>query len=59
LLSDLDLTSEDIDEIVMVGGTTRMPQIRSVVRQRLPTAEMNTHIDPDITVAYGAASVID
>jgi molecular chaperone DnaK (HSP70) len=59
LLSDLDLTSEDIDEIVMVGGTTRMPQIRSLVRQTLPTAAMNTHIDPDITVAYGAASVID
>ena len=38
LLSDLDLTSEDIDEIVMVGGTTRMPQIRSLVRQTLLTA---------------------
>jgi molecular chaperone DnaK (HSP70) len=59
LLRDLDLTSEDIDEIVMVGGTTRMPQIRSLERQTLPTAAMNTHIDPDITVAYGAASVID
>lgn len=59
LLSDLDLTTVDIDEIVMVGGTTRMPQIRSLVRQTLPTAAMNTHIDPDITVAYGAASVID
>jgi molecular chaperone DnaK (HSP70) len=59
LLSDLDLTSDDIDEIVMVGGTTRMPQIRTLVRQTLPTAAMNTHIDPDITVAYGAASVID
>jgi molecular chaperone DnaK (HSP70) len=59
LLHDLDSTSVDIDEIVMVGGTTRMPQIRSLVRNTLPTAAMNTHIDPDITVAYGAASVTD
>ncbi len=60
LRDDLDLlTSEDVDEIVMVGGTTRMPQIRSLVRQTLPTAALNTHIDPDITVAYVAASVID
>lgn len=59
LLKDLDLTSKDINEVVMVGGTTRMPQIRNLVRQALPTAQLNTHIDPDITVAYGAASVID
>jgi molecular chaperone DnaK (HSP70) len=57
LLSDLDLTLEDIDEIVMVGGTTRMPQIRILVRQTLPTAAVNTRIDPYITVAFGAASV--
>jgi len=59
LLHDLDLTEHDIDEVVMVGGTSRMPQIRSLVRQVLPSATLNTHIDPDITVAYGAASVID
>lgn len=59
LLDDLDLTSNDIDEVVMVGGTTRMPQIRALVRGLLSTSQLNTHIDPDITVAYGAASVID
>ena len=59
LLRDLDLTPADIDEVVLVGGTTRMPQIRSLVGQALPSSELNTHIDPDITVAYGAASVID
>jgi molecular chaperone DnaK (HSP70) len=49
----MDSILEDIDEIVMDGGTTRMPKIRSLVlRQTLPTAAMNTHIDPDITVAY-------
>jgi molecular chaperone DnaK (HSP70) len=59
LLKDLQLKTGDIDEVVMVGGTTRMPQIRNLVRKVLPDSEMNTHIDPDITVAYGAASVID
>mmetsp|Transcript_10535 Transcript_10535/g.23304 ORF Transcript_10535/g.23304 Transcript_10535/m.23304 type:complete len:733 (-) Transcript_10535:1773-3971(-) len=59
LLQDLDLTEDDIDEVVMVGGTSRMPQIRDLVKKVLPSAALNTHIDPDITVAYGAASVID
>lgn len=59
LLKDLDLTGSDIDEIVLVGGTTRMPQIRKLVQAALPESQLNTHIDPDITVAFGAASVID
>jgi molecular chaperone DnaK (HSP70) len=59
LLQDLTLRPDEIDEIVMVGGTTRMPQIRELVRGAFSTAQLNTHIDPDITVAYGAASVID
>jgi len=60
LLHDLDLTATDIDEVVMVGGTTRMTKIRDLVHAEFPNIEtLNTHIDPDITVAYGAASVID
>jgi molecular chaperone DnaK (HSP70) len=59
VLNDLDLRTDDIDEVVMVGGTTRMPQIRELVRKALPLSQLNTRIDPDITVAYGAASVID
>jgi molecular chaperone DnaK (HSP70) len=48
-----------MDEVVMVGGTTRMPIVRQLVHAALPQAKLNTHIDPDITVAYGAASVMD
>jgi molecular chaperone DnaK (HSP70) len=60
LLRDLDLQSSDIDEVVLVGGTTRMPQIRQLVQKAFGwEGKLNTHIDPDITVAYGAASVID
>jgi hypothetical protein len=50
LVEDLTLQMKEIDEIVMVGGTTRMPQIRELVRQAFPDAQLNTHIDPDITV---------
>jgi molecular chaperone DnaK (HSP70) len=60
LLHDLTLEPSDIDEVVMVGGTTRMPQIRTLVQEQFPHIDaLNTHIDPDLTVAYGAASVID
>ncbi|KAL3807163.1 hypothetical protein ACHAXA_011364 [Cyclostephanos tholiformis] len=59
LLKDLALRTDEIDEVVMVGGTTRMPQIRELVRNELRKERLNTHIDPDLTVAYGAASVID
>jgi molecular chaperone DnaK (HSP70) len=60
LLRDLNIQShDDIQEIVMVGGTTRMPQIRQLVQMTFPHSQMNIHIDPDLTVAYGAASVID
>ena len=59
LLKDLNLKKEEIDEVVMVGGTTRMPQIRELVRLEMGKERLNTHIDPDLTVAYGAASVID
>ena len=59
LLRDLGLRKDEINEVVMVGGTTRMPQIRELVRIELEKDKLNTHIDPDLTVAYGAASVID
>lgn len=60
LLEDLSLKRDEIDEIVMVGGTTRIPEIRRRVQEELgQSASLNTSIDPDITVAHGAASVID
>jgi molecular chaperone HscC len=51
---DADLEPHQFDAIVMVGGATRMPMVRSLVARlfgRLPLI----HIDPDTTVALGAA----
>jgi len=59
LLEETGLTTDDINEVVMVGGTTRMPAIRELVRTILGVHRLNIEIDPDLTIAYGAASVVD
>lgn len=58
LLDDLGMSTNDVDEIVLVGGTTRIPKIKQKLKDYFGK-ELNDHIDPDVTVAYGAASVLD
>ena len=53
-LTDAKLTPEDVDEVVLVGGSTRIPAVRQLVQQafgRVPHTELN----PDEVVALGAA----
>ena len=52
------MSKDDIDEIVLVGGTTRIPLVKQQLREFFGK-DLNDHIDPDVTVAYGAASVLD
>src|SRR5271163_4386602 len=57
-LADASLKTEDIDEVVLVGGSTRVPLVRRMVEQffgRRPHAELN----PDEVVALGAAVQAD
>lgn len=58
LLEELEMSREDVDEVVLVGGSTRIPRVKQMLREYFGK-ELNDHIDPDITVAYGAASIID
>ena len=58
LLGELGMQREEIDEVVLVGGSTRLPQVKAALRAFFGK-ELNDHIDPDITVAYGAASIVD
>lgn len=58
LLGDLDMSREDIDEVVLVGGSTRIPLIKRQLKDYFGKP-LNDHIDPDVTVAYGAASILD
>jgi molecular chaperone DnaK (HSP70) len=53
------MATSEIDEVVMVGGTTRIPKVREMLRVHLKVESLNTHIDPDVTVAVGAACVVD
>ena len=53
-LSDAKLTANDISEILLVGGSTRMPAVLDIVKKLLGK-EPNRSINPDESVAIGAA----
>ncbi len=53
-IKDAGVTVEDIDEVVMVGGSTRIPLVRSAV-ERLFRSKPHTELNPDEVVALGAA----
>ena len=53
-LSDAGVTVDQIDEVVLVGGSTRIPLVRQAVRN-LFKAEPHTELNPDEVVALGAA----
>jgi molecular chaperone HscA len=57
-LRDAKLTPHEVDGVVLVGGSTRMPQVRAAVAQ-LFGREPFTGIDPDQAVAIGAAIQAD
>jgi chaperone protein DnaK len=53
-LQDADLTKEQIDKIVLVGGSTRIPAVRELIQDVLDK-EPNQGLNPDEVVALGAA----
>lgn len=53
-LADAGLTSNDIDDVILVGGSTRMPMVQQLVRS-LIDLEPNQGVNPDEVVAVGAA----
>lgn len=55
VLEDADLKKSDIDEIVLVGGSTRIPKIQQMVKEFFNGKEPSRGINPDEAVAYGAA----
>src|SRR2546426_97258 len=54
-LKDADVTAADIDEIVLVGGQTRMPLVQDTVKRVFNGKEPHKGINPDEVVALGAA----
>jgi len=54
VLEDSNMTWSDIDQILMVGGSIRMPMIQEMVKN-ISGKELNMTVDPDEVVAIGAA----
>src|ERR1700684_1469747 len=54
-LSDAKLSAEDIDEVILVGGSTRIPAVPERVRRLTKGKEPNMPVNPDEVVAIGAA----
>merc|ERR1711988_665392 len=55
VLDDGDMKKNEIDEIVLVGGSTRIPKVQSLVKEFFNGKEPSRGINPDEAVAYGAA----
>lgn len=55
VLKSCDLTKDDIDDIILVGGCTRIPAIRNNLSLYFGGKELNSTINPDEVVAAGAA----
>src|SRR6202167_5525097 len=54
-LADAKLTANDIDEVILVGGSTRIPAVQNLVRRLTGGKDPNMSVNPDEVVALGAA----
>ena len=54
-LSDAKMTANDIDEVILVGGSTRIPAVQALVRRLTGGKDPNMTVNPDEVVAIGAA----
>ena len=55
VLQDAKMSKSDVDEIVLVGGSTRIPKIQEMLSKFFNGKQLNHTINPDEAVAYGAA----
>ncbi|XP_026432026.1 luminal-binding protein 5-like [Papaver somniferum] len=54
-MADAGLEKNQIDEIVLVGGSTRIPKVQQLIKEYFNGKEPNKGVNPDEAVAYGAA----
>ena len=55
VLKDAGLSKGDVDEIILVGGSTRIPKVQQMLSEYFGGKKLNQEINPDEAVAYGAA----
>jgi heat shock protein 5 len=54
-MEDAGLKKSELDEVVLVGGSTRIPKVQALLKDYFDGKEPNKGINPDEAVAYGAA----
>jgi molecular chaperone DnaK len=54
-MEDAKITANDVDEVILVGGATRMPAVQQTVRRLTGGKDPNMTVNPDEVVAIGAA----
>jgi molecular chaperone DnaK len=54
-MADAKVTTDDIDQVILVGGSTRIPAVQALVRRMTGGREPNMTVNPDEVVAIGAA----
>jgi molecular chaperone DnaK len=54
-MSDAKVTANDLDEVILVGGSTRIPAVQALVRRLTGGKDPNMTVNPDEVVAMGAA----
>jgi len=55
VLEDADVSKSEVDEIVLVGGSTRIPKVQQLISEYFGGKEPSKGINPDEAIAYGAA----
>jgi len=55
VLKDAKITKEQVDEVVLVGGSTRIPKVRALLKEYFDGKELNLDVNPDEAIAFGAA----
>ena len=53
-LKEADMSADKIDEIILVGGSSRMAAIKELVLKIFPKKKLNFGLNPDEAIAYGA-----
>merc|ERR1719513_523850 len=57
VLEDADISKKEVDEVVMVGGSTRIPKVQNLVKEFFNGKEPNRGINPDEALALGIETV--
>ena len=54
ILEENNLNNTDIDEIILVGGSSKIPKVKEIIKAKFPNIPINDQISPDEAVAFGA-----